>query len=112
MTASGRDLDTILLLPAGRVFNFIDHLFVEDALENGKNERATERMRAVVASVYDRPYRTSAEMYGESSDEDDLELDDGSIHQFSPKGHMRPSDLPPLTLQDENGFAGLDAPLN
>lgn len=84
---------------------------------NGQVDGAYDKVRQIVASVYDYEYRTFNNLYGESNDDDDLgrygeDRVESPFQQFSPKGRMRPSDLSPLTPQDENGFAGLDAPLN
>jgi hypothetical protein len=88
-------------------------------VENGMTDSGLDRARAVVADAYDRPYSTTKQMYGVANDEDDFgqeygeERVDSPFQQMNPRRSTRPADsLPPLTPFDENGFAGLDAPLN
>jgi hypothetical protein len=96
----------------------IDHLWVRNFVENGMTDHGLDHARAVVAGAYDRPYRTTKELYGEANDEDDFgsfseEQVDSPFQQVNPKSTPRPAaSLSPLTPFDENGFAGLDAPLN
>lgn len=103
------------------MFNVVDYLFIRDSLRNGELDGGLEKMRGAVASVYDRDYYTTQDLYGETNDNDDFgtEAEDGeeervdspfAVTQFNPKRTMRPSSHT-YTPQDDTGFAGLEPPV-
>lgn len=86
--------------------NLLDHLFIEDAITNGRYDDALVRSRGALDSVYHRTGTTLAELYGGSNDEAG-----GAYREDSPFVSRAPRPMLKPTPMSDTGFTGLEAPL-
>jgi hypothetical protein len=92
MLTRGVDLEELFeTLSADRMLNVMDTIIVEDITSGAMIEGGTEKIRTKLLSVYNAPERTNDEVSG-----------------YRP-GEVKP--MPNYIQPDDDGFAGLEAPL-